>query len=1287
MESKRFRFFLNFSAAVFALIVVNFGTISHCRAAQKLLIIAPVMFQETLQALKTHKNATGIPTTIITLEDIYTTFSGMDEPAAVKRAIALYDILGFKYVMLAGDVNLFPVRWQLGNLVDAQVNNDLVFLQSDFYYADLYDSTGAFNDWDADGDGYYGEIHLNNLNPDGMDFFPDVAVARVPAASIEELQRYIAKVIYYEYNTFGQDWFENILLVQKEWSSGIDSKETIADHFIGLNDDFTDYDFAVYRLYEDISAADYSGTTNGLPTTATITTSMNAGMGFLSHLYHGHPNEWQAMYTIPDIQSVDLYNERKLPVIYSGACQTTQFFNGTIPYCDYDDTSGTRITATPQGSVAGIPDTPSPLQPNALNHMSIAEAFLLDSDKGAIAYYGCQETGEPSRWEYAHKYLEQSFFTAYTPENNILGDMWTSAILDFAAANNLDTITPSGNWWATCKVHTPSRYILFGDPTLRVGGVPGLKDTAPVVTTDDADDYWHNEDVTVTLTAVDTVSSPSEIPSGVKQSFYTINGGDATPGSHILIPAPLTHANDGTHTLEYWSHDFAMNTPVTNSAIVKIDTVKPVTQISITGEYPATVVCPEDGNGEFGCPARGCFDGHVIVTLTASDDRSGLGGTAYNYDRWPYEAYTSPFQIDGFCGPQITDLEYFSYDHAGNREDMHLKRICITSDTCLSDMGIMAENARILGALKEILAFRLQKDFVSTLPPIKSVRYEFAAQDNPVNWTQIGTDSDQSDGWGVPWNTALVANGNYIIRLHVTEQLPAGAKALGDKNDKDIYTEDFKVQVCNVPSSSYEFKLSAPEGVDPADQLEFNIYFANKSGSKIENITLTCDLDPGLFENIVPGENGFINNNDMPAWFINTIGPGEEWSSDFQGTTQGKLDPRNIISAQAYLTADTIPLLVSDNPNTQDENDYTAVRIQPIPGSITGSVMHDQYGTPLSAVVLADSGSVVNETATDENGVYTFTGLPPGAYTVSVIADGYDYQQPDTPVAVVLAGFGQEFQIDFFLRYADFQAPRSHINQVPDDIVHNNITVLTGTASDPQPGSGLRQVEIAVMRNNDGYYWRKPNWTDKESWQTATGTADWESDCGPIVFDPALSYTFISRATDIAENVEKPIPISTTPAAPILTSPADGSVVTDARPAFDWEDVPGCLYILEVDNNKDFLSPEIHESFYQVYSTYISDFNLSKDTYYWRVKAVRSPRASQWSAVWEVAIDPPDPCEGDLTQDGMVNGDDLDVFSEYFGRDDCSPGSPCKGDFEPDGTVDGQDLHTMIKNFNRTDCL
>lgn len=192
----------------------------------KLLVLGKRMFAEAIQPFVDHKNRQGITTGFVDIESLKT-FPGEDEPARIKRAIAdAYLIRGVRYVMLVGDAALFPVRhrfvsngWANGRTGSPEYQwFEGSYNPTDLYYANLFhhDENGqvlpqpSFSSWDEDQDGYYNYqvwqfpgaeqmgIDAIKINPDNVDGYPDVALARLPVHSVYELSAYIEKVIRYE---------------------------------------------------------------------------------------------------------------------------------------------------------------------------------------------------------------------------------------------------------------------------------------------------------------------------------------------------------------------------------------------------------------------------------------------------------------------------------------------------------------------------------------------------------------------------------------------------------------------------------------------------------------------------------------------------------------------------------------------------------------------------------------------------------------------------------------------------------------------------------------------------------------------------------------------------------------------------------------------------------------------------------------------------------------------------------------------------------------------------------
>ena len=177
------------------------------------LIIAPEQFQSALQPLVDHKNNLIPPVrTILTdLEDIPDYPEGVDEQEDIKYYIKeSIETWGITHVLLVGagveGEELFPVRlaW-----IPSQPLEDN--FPSDLYFADIYDATMGFSDWDVDEDGKYAEYPSDMAE---IDVHPDVYLGKLPANNAEEINNVVDKIIKYK---------EHNMMTEKILSVGGDS--------------------------------------------------------------------------------------------------------------------------------------------------------------------------------------------------------------------------------------------------------------------------------------------------------------------------------------------------------------------------------------------------------------------------------------------------------------------------------------------------------------------------------------------------------------------------------------------------------------------------------------------------------------------------------------------------------------------------------------------------------------------------------------------------------------------------------------------------------------------------------------------------------------------------------------------------------------------------------------------------------------------------------------------------------------------------------------------------------
>lgn len=445
---------------------------SLAMSQDNLLIIAPDEFIDELQPLKRFKDCSGRPTILLSLTRVYQDYSEGDEPEKIKRCIAAYEKShNIKFVMLVGDCDKFPVRFVCIHTEENSSYNR-VFEPADLYYADLYDASGNFDDWDIDNDGLYAErnyYNIQEMNLDQVTFYPEIAVGRVPASNSAELATYVEKIIRYELVTYQQNWFKKALLLVDggdDPAGDETQKEAITIPYLS--------GYAITKLYQDSSP--YNLMTHE-ERSAVLNTELNKGAGFVNYWGHGGVGYW-SWYHKSHFGA--LTNKDKLPVVIAISCQTAQYVV-TPPWGAYVDVNGNQWKAwqpkcdlDPNKTCTAIPN-PIQSPEDSVWGDSMAEYFLVKSNTGSIGYVGFTTTGNP----YYGEELDEFFFKTYgSYGHHILGDMWRSMMEQYVSRHYLNGIFQNlfehepdeEQWHCNAILNMLIRTHLFGDPSLVVGG-------------------------------------------------------------------------------------------------------------------------------------------------------------------------------------------------------------------------------------------------------------------------------------------------------------------------------------------------------------------------------------------------------------------------------------------------------------------------------------------------------------------------------------------------------------------------------------------------------------------------------------------------------------------------------------------------------------------------------------------------------------------------------------------------------------------------------------------------
>lgn len=149
---------------------------------------------EPMQRLGRYRTGTGIKTDVVLIDSILSVYDGCDEAEQLREYLKDFYAAGGKYVLLAGDETVLPLRYTY------HFNTSLQPEASELQICDLYfaDLTG---DWEVDGDGVWGEP-----TADSPDYTPELRVGRLPFNTASAASAWIDKLIGYETNPGNGDY-------------------------------------------------------------------------------------------------------------------------------------------------------------------------------------------------------------------------------------------------------------------------------------------------------------------------------------------------------------------------------------------------------------------------------------------------------------------------------------------------------------------------------------------------------------------------------------------------------------------------------------------------------------------------------------------------------------------------------------------------------------------------------------------------------------------------------------------------------------------------------------------------------------------------------------------------------------------------------------------------------------------------------------------------------------------------------------------------------------------------
>jgi len=439
-----------------------------------LLIVAPQKFSAGLQPLIDHKNSHGVKTILKTTEEIYSTYSeGRDDPEKIKLCIydmkETYDI---SYVLLAGGRDGQTFKWLIPERFAHNDDGWEAGYASDLYYADVYkvvENVTVFEDWDNNGNGIFAEWSNFVGKKDNPDYYPDVAIGRIPLRYTFEVNVVVDKIINYE-NTADDSWFKKAIVISGDTSppargnveQGIYEGELSTGVSAGLLEGIG---FDVERLWT--SNGGFTGIND-------VVNAIKEGSGFIHMAGHGNPAYWGNF--LPDAETEEgmidgltlmdmskLDNGNRLPFIIVGGCHNGQF-NTTMSNIVRD-----ILEYGIKGYFFGRPFRffYKEWVPTCFSSWLVKQ-----KGGGAIGSTGCSGLGYGYVNEYCTEglggWINPRVIDAYANQSiDILGEAHSQAITDY-----INIIMAEGYEVQDTQIDrkTIEEFILFGDPSLKLGG-------------------------------------------------------------------------------------------------------------------------------------------------------------------------------------------------------------------------------------------------------------------------------------------------------------------------------------------------------------------------------------------------------------------------------------------------------------------------------------------------------------------------------------------------------------------------------------------------------------------------------------------------------------------------------------------------------------------------------------------------------------------------------------------------------------------------------------------------
>ncbi|MEW6606445.1 MAG: DUF2341 domain-containing protein [bacterium] len=344
------------------------------------------------------------------------------------------------------------------------------------------------------------------------------------------------------------------------------------------------------------------------------------------------------------------------------------------------------------------------------------------------------------------------------------------------------------------------------------------------------------------------------------------------------------------------------------------------------------------------------------------------------------------------------------------------------------------------------------------------------------NWWVMGTSTNPANNFSIFWNSTLVpSDGTYTVRARLFD-------TMGNEG-----TDTITVIIDNTAPIP---QITQPEN---GSVVKDDVLIKAKQINGSDGILVTYEIFT------------------MNKWQL--IGTSSDRTSDFPvvwnslSVLDGSYTLRVVMKDYAGLVGNSTVIIKVDNTNPIPEI------IQPTDGAdISGEQI-------FKAQQINGNDAIITVWEILINNNWILMGSSTNISDNFAIFWNSDLIQEGTyTVLATMKDIGGSSGTDSIMVNIDRTKPSSTILSPIDGMVLNNLTQISGTASDTPSLGKISKVEINIKRNSDDKYWHGSGWQITEIWLLSLGTESWRYNWTPA----DGSYTLRSRATDGAGNLEIP---------------------------------------------------------------------------------------------------------------------------------------------------------------------